>query len=137
MPKNLLASATAILGLVFASGIAQGQTITVVSGYNAGQPGTTPPSSKPSGTWSVKPTNNNWQIIVDWGTINNGQFTQWVGPNEIKLPVIPQANGGPWNWQTLVALVQPPRNLYVRARLQEDVAIFGWQDRATAYATCP
>jgi hypothetical protein len=139
--RFLLTLAASFGMLLLAASGANAQAVTVNANFQLHMP-TRPDTTQPSGS-AVAPADPKqppWQVICDYGTFPNGNWQLWAqGPTPVTTPVAIPQNGGPVNWQQpgVVTIINPPPNLYVRARLQKQTAPNTWMTMATTYNTVP
>lgn len=114
-------------------------TVSVASGYTAGNPA----KAKPYGSFSVSlgsKKGDEYQVLVDYGTYSSNTFTKWTGPAEYVAGVRTQmgVTDSTWGPAEEVSLQNAPANLQVRARLQwRSASNLGWNTLHTSITPCP
>lgn len=125
MTKWSFALATVACALFGDNSLAQSVTV---------QPGTQPGSPlrvKPSGDYSV-PTNeraDEWQVILEYGKLQNGTFTKIGDLPTVSLKNIPLNGVGTWSSIDPTTITSTERPLHVRARLKHKNILGNWVNR--------
>ncbi|MDY3563817.1 hypothetical protein R5W23_005439 [Gemmata sp. JC673] len=121
----------AMLMLLADVGTAKAQIIVITDVQYTAPANGNPAKAEPKGTWSLPGDGNSYRVVIDYGTITNGSFTQAANVSAGGLGdlVITKVGGGgtyPWRSNGPHNLTNPPQGLYARARIQKMVGM-NWQ----------